>query len=188
MRSRPCLQTGFQRKFVVFLVLLSLGRDKDTLAEDEVPGGGGACSAAEGFHQGCLSRSAARRAAERKRGKQQTLSLASACRGKGRTERVCLSGESREKQAAWRSGEERGGTAAAAGTSLGACGAPLVNTSRVKKTPPRLLSPPRGAEKSGDRLKNEGTYSDAGTPPSPRSLRWGTKVAVGEMLEPSLTF
>lgn len=113
---------------MVFLVLLSLGRDKDTLAEDEVPGGGGACSAAEGFHQGCLSRSAARRAAERKRGKQQTLSLASACRGKGRTERVCLSGESREKQAAWRSGEERGGTAAAAGTSLGACGGPLLGS------------------------------------------------------------
>lgn len=57
----------------------------------------------------------------------------------------------------------------------------LVNTSRVKKTHPRLLSP--GAGKSEDRFKNEGTSYDKETPAPalpPPSLRWGTKVAVKE--------
>lgn len=46
--------------FFFSLSLFPPGPDKDKLAKDAVPGGGGACSATQDFHQGCLSRSAAR--------------------------------------------------------------------------------------------------------------------------------
>lgn len=112
VRARPCLPSRFQRKFVAFLPLLSLGRDKDKPARTRSPEAAhGEGPARPRTVPGGAVR-AGQRPGERRRGGERN-SRASLCPAREGTGRVCLSGENRERQAAWPSREEQGGTPAA---------------------------------------------------------------------------
>lgn len=78
-------------------LLLSLGRDKDKLAEDEVPGGGAA--QARGIPIRAVG-AGVQAAGERQKGREKNnRPFLFPPRPREGTERVCLSGENREKQA-----------------------------------------------------------------------------------------
>lgn len=119
VRSRPCLQTGFQRKFVVFLFLLSVPLFPLS-GQRQISQGRGpwrrrrrrrGLLSYRGFPSG-LSEPVSSPVSRRKEERKTTDPFSSLRLPLEGTERVCLSGENREKQAAWQSPEEQGGTAA----------------------------------------------------------------------------
>lgn len=116
VRSRPCLQTGFQRKFVVFLFLLSLPLSPRSgqrqISQGRGPWRRRGLLSHRGFPSG-LSESVSSPVSRRKEERKTTDPFSSLRLPREGTERVCLSGENREKQAAWQSREEQGRTAAA---------------------------------------------------------------------------
>lgn len=116
VRSRPCLQTGFQRKFVGFLFLLSLPLSPRSgqrqISQGRSPWRRRGLLSHRGFPSG-LSEWVSSPVSRRKEERKTTDPFSSLRLPREGTERVCLSGENREKQAAWQSREEQGGTAAA---------------------------------------------------------------------------
>lgn len=119
VRSRPSLQTGFQRKFVVFLFLLSVPLFPLS-GQRQISQGCGpwrrrrrrrGLLSYRGFPSG-LSEPVSSPVSRRKEERKTTDPFSSLRLPREGTERVCLSGENREKQAAWQSREEQGGTEA----------------------------------------------------------------------------